>query len=127
MEPVALIIAAVVAGATAGAKDVIKSAVKDTYELFRARLKKKVGRNEDVQHALADVEKKPESEARQAVLKEELSETGADKDEELIRLAQQLLAQFDQKGAQSGKYNITISNGKGIVIGDNAKVTQHFD
>lgn len=126
MDEVTLIVSAVVAGLTTAATDVTKMAVKDTYELFMNRLKKKVEDKEDAQEALAGVEKKPESEARQAVLKEELAEMDVERDEELIRLAQRFLAQVDREGAQSGKYNVSITGGQGFVIGDNAQVEQHF-
>lgn len=126
MDPVTLIVTAIVAGAAAGATDVAKAAVKDTYGLFMNRLKKKVEGSEDAQEALAGVEKKPESEARQAVLKEELEETDIEQDEELLRLAQRVLAQVDSEGSQSGKYNISVSGGQGFVIGDNAQVEQRF-
>ena len=32
--------------------------------------------------------------------------------------AQALLAKMDPDGARSGKYNVQISGGKGIVVGD---------
>lgn len=126
MDAVTLIVSAVMAGLTTAATDVTKTAVKDTYEVFMNRLKNKVEGNEDAQEALAGVENKPESEARQAVLKEELAEADVERDEELIRLAQRFLAQIDKEGAQTGKYNISTSGGKGFVIGDNAQVEQHF-
>lgn len=127
MDPVTLIVSAIVAGVTAGATDVAKTAVKDTYDLFMDRLKKKVKGKEDAQEALAGVEKKPESEARQAVLKEELASLEVAKDEELLKLAQAVLERLDESGAKSGKYNVSITGSQGIVIGDHAKVEQRFN
>jgi uncharacterized protein YmfQ (DUF2313 family) len=126
MEPISLIVAAIVAGLTAAATDVTKTTVKDTYDLFRSRLKKKVEGKEDAQEALAAVEKRPDSEARQAVLKEELAGLDVTNDEELLRLAQAVMEKVDEPGSQAGKYNIRISGGQGFVIGDHAKVEQHF-
>ena len=33
---------------------------------------------------------------------------------------------MDPAGAQTGKYNITITGGKGIVVGDHAQVEMTF-
>jgi hypothetical protein len=126
MEPISLIVTAVVAGLAAGAGEVAKAGVKDAYDLFMARLRGKVAGHEDVQDALANVEKKPDSEGRQTTLKEELAAIQADQDGELLNLAQAVLQKLDEKGAQAGKYNITISGGQGFVIGDHAKVEQNF-
>ena len=45
----------------------------------------------------------------------------------MIRSAQGLLALVDPDGARSGKYNVSISGGKGIVVGDHAKVQMTFE
>lgn len=126
MDSVTLIVSAVVAGLTAAATDVTKTAVKDAYDLFMSRLKKKVAGKEEAQAALAGVEKKPESAGRQAVLKEELAALEVTKDEELLRLAQAVMEKLDEPGAQTGKYNIHITGSQGIVIGDHANVEQRF-
>ena len=126
MEPVTLIVAAVVAGLTAAATDVTKAAVKDAYDLFMSRLKKKLEGKAEAQEALAGVEKRPDSEARQAVLKEELAGSEVSDDKELLELAQAVMEQLDEPGAQAGKYTIRISGGQGFVIGDHAKVEQHL-
>lgn len=127
MDPITLVVSALAAGIAAGLTNVSKAAVKDTYEAFKARLKKKVEGHEDAQEALASVEKKPESENRQGVLKEELAELGIEKDEELIRLAKTIMEKLDVKGAQAGKYIINIADSQGIVIANRAeKVEQYF-
>lgn len=126
MEPVTLIVTALVAGLAAGVGEVAKAGVKDVYDLFMSRLRGKVAGHEDAQVALTNVEKKPDSEARQAFLQEELVTIGAAQDTELLKLAQDVLKKLDEKGAQAGKYNVNISGGQGIVIGDQAQVTQNF-
>jgi DNA helicase TIP49 (TBP-interacting protein) len=126
MDPISLVVAALVAGLTAGVTDTAKTAVMDMYQAFKARLMPKVESNEDAQSALVALEKKPDSEGRQLSLKEELISLKVDKDEELVRLAQAFLEQLDQKGAQSGKYVITIQNAQGTVIGDKNTVRQNF-
>ena len=56
----------------------------------------------------------------------ELDKAGVAKDEEVIRLAQALMAKHDPAGARAGKYNVQISGGQGITIGDYAHVQQTF-
>jgi hypothetical protein len=126
MDPISLVVAALVAGLTAGVTDTAKTAINDLYQAFKARLLPKVEGKEDAQSALVALEKKPDSEGRQLALKEELTNLQVEKDTELIRLAQTFLEQADQKGAQAGKYVITIQNAQGTVIGDNNTVRQSF-
>lgn len=126
MDPVTLIVSAVLAGVTASASDVAKAAVKDTYDLFMNHLRKRIAKKEDALDALDEAAKKPGSEARKAVLIEELQGIGIDSDKELVEFAQTILQKLDKQGFQEGKYNINISGSQGFVIGDHAKVEQHF-
>ncbi len=126
MDPVTLIVTAIVAGLATGAGEVAKAGIKDVYDLFMGRLRGKVTGHEDAQAALSGVEKKPDSAGRQTTLKEELEAIGAADDKDLVDLAQDVLRKLDEQGAQTGKYNIQISGGQGFVIGDHAKVEQHF-
>ena len=126
MDPVTLVVSALVAGLTAGVTDTAKTAVKDMYASLKARVLKNAEEHEEVQAALEKVENKPESAARQAVLKEELAEVSVGADKELLELAKTLLEKIDPQGAQSGKYNVTITDAQGVVIGDHAQVEQHF-
>lgn len=126
MDPISLVVAALVAGLTAGVTNTAKTAVMDMYQAFKARLMPKVESNEDAQSALVALEKKPDSEGRQLALKEELSNLQVEKDSELVLLAQTFLEQVDQKGAEAGKNVITLQNAQGIVIGDRNTVRQNF-
>jgi hypothetical protein len=126
MDPVSLVLAALVAGLTSGVTDTAKATVKDLYQAFKARLMPKVEADENARSAITALEKKPDSEGRQLAVKEELANLEVGKDSELVRLAQILLEQIDQKGALAGKYVITIQNSQGTVIGDKNTVTQTF-
>lgn len=59
-------------------------------------------------------------------LKNALAQIGANKDEEIVRQAQQVMKLIKPQQASHGKYNIQICEGKGIVIGGDAQVTQNF-
>jgi hypothetical protein len=45
-------------------------------------------------------------------------------DEELLRHSRQVLKRIQPQPASQRKYHVQIGGGKGIVIGDNAQVTQ---
>jgi hypothetical protein len=72
MDPISIIALALVAGAAASAKDVAAQVVKDGYAGLKALIVRKFGGKGDVQNAVEQIGKKPDSEARQAVVKEEL-------------------------------------------------------
>jgi hypothetical protein len=119
-----LILAALAAGAAAAAKDTASQAIKDAYAGLKALVQKRFADKPEAEMALTQHEKKPE--VWQEPLKDSLTETGADKDEEIIRQAQQVMKLVNPQQASQGKYNIQIGEGKGIVIGDNVQVTQNF-
>jgi outer membrane protein assembly factor BamB len=126
MDPVTLIVSALVGGLTTGLKDTAKSATKDIYEALKSHLVKKAEKNEDAQDAIVKIERQPESKARQELLKEELGKLELDKDDELLRLAQSLLDALKSSEGNSGKFKVDVQNSQGIVIGDNTNVTQNF-
>lgn len=121
MEPISLILAALVAGVTAAAKDTAGKAVKDAYEGLKSLIKKKFadkGKADD-SDIIDKHERKPDSKAVKALLEEELIEAEIDKDEEVLKAAQEVMSKADSKGAKEGKYNINISGGVQNVVGEN--------
>ena len=126
MDPVTLVVSALLGGLTAGLTDTAKAATKDMYDALKSRLMKKAEKNEDAQDAIAKIEKQPESKARQELLKEELGKLSLDADEELLKLAQSLLNVLKESSDKAGKYNVDVQNSQGIVVGDNSNVTQNF-
>lgn len=125
MDPISLIIAALVAGATTGITETATDAIKDTYAGFKALLLRRLKGEKDAAEKVEAVEAKPE--ADHSELAEHLKVAGADADEELVNAARRLLETVDPAGAQAGKYTVTVTGGKGVVVGDNANVTQTFN
>lgn len=127
MDPITgAILAALAAGVVGGATEVGKKLIVDAYGALKAALKKKHGKASDVVEAVDDLEKKPDSEARQAVVAEEIAATKANDDPELTQLAQALLEAVKKtpEGEKIvSKYNIQVQGGQVGVIGDNAKIT----
>ena len=125
METTSLILTALATGAAAAAKDTASQAIKDAYTGLKDLIRKHFTDKPEAEMALTQHEKKPE--IWQEPLKDALSVTGANQDEEIIRQAQQVMKLVNPQQASQGKYNIQIGEGKGVVIGDNAQVTQTFN
>ena len=120
LDPVSLILAALAAGATAAAKDTAGVAVKDAYEGLKKLIKQKFGDKTDLVDAVDKLEKKPDSEARKATVKEEIETAKVDGDSEILKLAQDLLDKA--KGEPGGQeiINQTQTNTvSGVTVGGN--------
>lgn len=116
MEPVTLIVTALMAGAAAAVQDGVKDAVKDTYRRLRDAVKQRLAGRPDGQLALERHEDAPNT--WNNVLTAELVDAGAADDTSLIEAAQELLRMVDEEGAHSPAYNFTIHDSQGIQFGD---------
>lgn len=104
MDPVTIaIVGALAVGVAGGAGQVGKSLIIDAYDAVKAALKKKYGEDSDVVDAVARLEKKPDSNARQEVLQEEVEAVKADEEPEIRQAAQTLLDRLNAlpSGAQA--------------------------
>ncbi len=128
MDPISLILAALGAGALAGANDTAGTAVKDAYQGLKTLIKKKF-EGDVLGQAMVDA--KPE-EIKQAegLLKDKIVEAGVDKDNEITKLAQDLLDKLqEQPGGQqiitqnisNVKYAATSGTGNASISG----ITEH--
>jgi beta-phosphoglucomutase-like phosphatase (HAD superfamily) len=139
MDPISLIIAALGAGAIAAAKDTAGTAVKDAYQGLKTLIKKKFAEQgkTDSSTILDKYEQKPEK--TQALLEDELVESGLDKldkNDEIIKLAENLLNQVkEQPGGQqiinqnisNVKYAATSGSGNASISGITEKGTSQED
>jgi hypothetical protein len=123
MDPISLILAALVAGASAGLKDTASDAIKDGYAALKALVLRRVKDEPNAAVQVEAVERAPDADPTE--LRERLQATGADADEDLLRAARELLERIDPDGARTGKYNVTVTGGKVGVIGDHANVTMN--
>jgi predicted Abi (CAAX) family protease len=124
MEPISLILTALLAGATAAAKDTATQAVKDAYAGLKALIQKKFSGKPAAEAALDAYAQKPE--VWQAPVKDALQEAAADQDTQIVKLAQELMAHLDPQGAARGKFNVNANSVQGMVQGDHAQVTMNF-
>lgn len=95
MEPI--ITTAIVSGiASLG-----KSVIKEGYERLKAHLQERYGADSDLVDAIERFEKKPDSEARKAAIEEEVTLAKVDENQEVVSLAQELIASIkEQPGGQ---------------------------
>ncbi len=115
MEPisgVSLIITALIAGAAKAAGD----AAPDAYNGLKALIKRKFAGKPNAEMILEEHEQDPET--YEAPLKKKLTEAGADKDEEILKAAREIMEKEDPEGASIGKYNVSVQNSKQFQVGD---------
>jgi hypothetical protein len=119
MDPVTLIVAALVAGVSSGVGDVAASGVRDAYEGLKGLLVRRLAGDE---HETATVEEHvADPETHEELLAEEIRATGADQDAEILAAAEDVLRRADAAGVET-KYNVTVTGGKVGVIGDDAHI-----
>ncbi|MFC0097812.1 hypothetical protein ACFFKH_09750 [Micromonospora marina] len=115
-----LIVTALGAGAAAGLTGAASTAVKDAYVGLKRLLRPWV--RGGAREALEADETEPG--IWQARLGAEITASGADLDEEVLAAARQLL-QLASPPAP-GKYEVKLSQAKGVQIGDLSVQTNHF-
>lgn len=121
MEPLTLIVSTLAAGAAAASKDIIAQAVKDAYNTLKCLILHRVASKTEVRDALEHLEKKPASEARRNVLKEELETAGFSEDESVMKQAQALLDLLKAHGLlSSDTYNAKQTGSGAIAQGSGA-------
>jgi hypothetical protein len=124
MDPVALIVTAVVAGIAAAAKPTAEQAVRDAYTRLKTLIQRRFADKGDVTTALDQVENKPESAGRQEMLKEELDEAEAGQDADVVEAARELLALLQPQGADqrqiaTADHGSAAATGRGVAaVGD---------
>ena len=118
MEPVSLIVTALTAGAVAAAKDTAEKGVKDTYQGLKTLIKRKFA-NDPLAQAM--VEAKPEDiKKAEGLLKDKITKAGADQDQEIIKVAQDLLDQVkEQPGGQEIINQTQTNTVSGVTVGGN--------
>ncbi len=115
MDPVTVILAALVAGVGAGVGDVVPQAIKDAYDGLRELLRKKFDGDEEAEVVLRAHEKDPDTYEKPMAKK--LKDTGAADDEAILAAAQSLNKAAQQSGLTT-KYSVSVSGGKVGAIGD---------
>jgi hypothetical protein len=116
MEPVSLILAALLAGATKGVGETAGSAVRDAYTGLRELLRRKLAGKPAADSAIEEYTTDPES--WRPALEAYLRQVGADSDGEIITAAEAVMEEADPDGARAGKYTVDLRGAQGVQIGD---------
>ncbi len=126
MDPITMaIVSALAAGIGAGVPKVAEQAIVDGYNTLKSALKERFGEGSDVVEAVEKLEAKPNSTGRQTTLKEEIKDSKADQDPDLIIAAEALVAKIkDLPGGQTivtqvveGDRNVFSGTGNVTVTG----------
>ena len=120
MDPITLIVTALSTGASAGAAEALKNDAREAVKASHAKLtrlaKKRLAGQPDGEVALEQHGTAPQR--WESVLADELAKAGAASDTGLISAAEALMELADQAHTRTGKYNVTVKNSKGVLIGD---------
>ena len=119
VEPVTLILAALVAGAGLGLKDAASSAVTDAYQGLKALVARKLAGREGAELVLARYEQDPQ--VWDKPLAQELTAAGAGEDAGLVAAAQAVMRLVDAAGAAAGKY--AVASDHGVAAGGDVSIT----
>ncbi|MGH3848152.1 MAG: hypothetical protein ACRDR6_00630 [Pseudonocardiaceae bacterium] len=87
MDPVSIIVAAVVAGASSGAQDVASKGIADAYHALKEQLRRRFGQESEVDRAVDEVERSPES--GEKALQAALANASVEPGDELVALARE--------------------------------------
>jgi hypothetical protein len=133
MEPISLVLAALLAGAAAGGQEVASSILTDAYKslkrLVAKRLQKAARRSDEsaiYTIAVLDAyEKGPES--WDGPMRAMLVAAHVEEDADVLDSARALLEKADPDGAARGKYRVDVRGGQGVQIGDHGQMTVTFN
>lgn len=105
MDPASIITAALVAGAAAAAKATTEHAVKDLYDGIKQFIADKY---KDIR--LGRIEKDPADATRRNALKQDVEDSGADKDADLLARVNALLDAIEQsKAASAAAHDVGVN------------------
>jgi hypothetical protein len=114
MDPITTAIVAALANSLS------QNVCKDSYGALKDALKKKFGHQSDLVDAVDKLEKKPDSEARQDILQEEVEIAKANDDPDIRKLVQDLLDQIKEQPGGQAMINQTQTNTvSGVNVGGN--------
>ena len=120
MDPLTLILTALVAGAAAGSQAFATNAIKDTYTGLKDLIKRKFAGKPSAEVALTEHETDPKT--WEAPLKKALEQEHIDQDRAILQKAQELLDQIEAQ--PGGKQHIMNAVGNYIAMADRGGVAK---
>jgi hypothetical protein len=125
MDPLSLIVAALVAGSAAAANAAVHEATVDAYRRLKQLILQRFRGDHEKEAALERFERQPASSTEP--LAQALETSGVHEDETAVREARRVLETLDPAGAAAGKYSLKVGGDvQGLVQGDHNTVTMDF-
>jgi hypothetical protein len=124
VDPISLILGALLAGATKGSGEAANAAIVDAYGGFRDALKRRLAGKRAAQAAVEEYTVDPDS--WRTVAEAYLGQAEAEKDKALLDAASAVLSAADPAGASDGKYAVQILGAHGVQVGDHNTQTNHY-
>jgi hypothetical protein len=121
---VEIILAALLAGVATGAGKAATSAVQDAYKALRDALRRRLADKPDADQAVDQYVNDPE--AWEGNLKVQLKRAGVDTDREILDAAKLVMQSADPNWKPGGKYIVTVTDAKGVQMGDGSTQTNNF-
>jgi RIP homotypic interaction motif len=125
MEPISLILTALVAGLAKGAGQTAATTVRDAYAGLRGALARRLSGRRAAQDALEQYVADPE--AWRGNLEVHLKQAGADRDQAVLDAATAVMRVADPAGARAGKYTINLAGAQGVQVGDHNRQSNVFN
>jgi hypothetical protein len=128
MDPVSLILAALVTGMatglTTGPGEKAAAAVGEAYRGLRDALRRRLAGRPAAEDAVEQYTADPE--AWKGNLEVHLRQAGADQDQAVLEAASSVLRLVDPAGAAAGKYTVNLAGAQGVQVGDRNAQTNFF-
>jgi hypothetical protein len=125
MDPVSLILTALITGLAQGAGHAANAAVRDAYAGLRSALTRRLSGRRAAQDALEQYVADPE--AWRGNLEVHLKQAGADRDQAVLDAAAAVMRGADPAGARTGKYTVNLAGAQGVQVGDHNKQSNVFN
>jgi hypothetical protein len=116
VEPIALILAALVAGAAKGVGETASAAVTDAYAALRNALRRRLAGKPAALDAVDNYVEDPEE--WRSNLEIHLRKAAVDTDPDVVAAATTVMQQVDPVGSGSGKYVVDLRGASGVQVGD---------
>jgi hypothetical protein len=111
MDPITMIVATLAAGAAAGLKSTAEHAIKDAYASVKALIQRKYAKVD-----LGPLERKPDSEAKRESVREDLADTGAGEDKELLDKVNALLQALEKQPQETAAIGVDLKEVKAAFL-----------
>jgi hypothetical protein len=133
VDPVSVVVGALIAGASGGVSASASAAVQGAYDALVGRLRALFGRGERAGEVVAgevvdDVVGGTQADpaAAESRLRAELVAAGAEGDADLLAAAQRLWALLDPSAFAAGKYRVDLRGAQGVQVGDHNTQVVNF-